>query len=69
MKTSKEKRIQEKLLYREPMQVTKKVEYGNGYVYPVCPRCQCAFNREYQAYCDRCGQCLKWKGYDKIKLN
>ena len=44
------------LLYRLPMCVK---EFRRGF--PVCPRCKRTIEREYQAYCDRCGQCLKWK--------
>lgn len=29
--------------------------------YAVCPRCHAIIDREYQAYCDSCGQCLSWK--------
>lgn len=44
------------LLYRLPMRVKK---FRRGF--PVCPRCNTTIEREYQAYCDRCGQCLKWE--------
>ena len=33
--------------------------------FPVCPRCMATMDREYQPYCDRCGQALDWKGYSK----
>lgn len=33
--------------------------------YPVCPRCQITIEREYQAFCDRCGQALDWKTFPK----
>ena len=53
----------EALSYRSPMPVSAMRRYGAGALYfPVCPRCGCAIEREYQAYCDRCGQCLNWKG-------
>ena len=35
------------------------------YSFPVCPRCQLTMEREYQSYCDRCGQALDWKGFSK----
>ncbi len=28
--------------------------------FPVCPQCGITLNREYQRYCDRCGQQLSW---------
>lgn len=28
--------------------------------YPVCPCCGLTMEREYQTYCDRCGQPLAW---------
>lgn len=31
--------------------------------FPVCPRCHRTLEREYSAYCDRCGQCLSWKDF------
>ena len=33
--------------------------------YPVCPRCKLTLDREYQRFCDRCGQRLDWSRYDK----
>lgn len=57
----------EKLLYREAMQVTEMIISGDGYTYPVCPRCDNSFEYEYQFYCDRCGQKLNWKGYKRAK--
>lgn len=30
------------------------------YAYPVCPGCRMTIDREYQSYCDRCGQKLVW---------
>ncbi len=32
--------------------------------YPVCPRCSITLEREYQAFCDRCGQRLDWEGFE-----
>ena len=33
--------------------------------YPVCPYCKLTLDREYQHFCDRCGQELDWKDYSK----
>ena len=34
-------------------------------VFPVCPQCGRTMEREYQSYCDRCGQCLDWSAFSK----
>lgn len=36
--------------------------------YCVCPACNCTFEREYQAYCDRCGQKLAWNLFNQNKV-
>lgn len=55
--------------YRLPLAVTEYIVYhdtfGGESVYYVCPRCEITLDREYQAYCDRCGQRLDWKGINK----
>ena len=55
-------------VWREPLLVTKYTRYRNGYVFPVCPRCGCILDREYQDFCDRCGQALDWSVYDQAVL-
>lgn len=32
---------------------------------PVCPNCTITLEREYQSYCDRCGQKLAWHKYHR----
>lgn len=52
--------------YRIPMQVRKVRIIGTdqlGNCYPVCPKCGLTMDREYQSYCDRCGQALTWRNY------
>ncbi|MBQ7975211.1 MAG: hypothetical protein IJ300_05950 [Clostridia bacterium] len=58
-----EETIEEKLLYREPMFVREVLVFDDGNGYPICPRCCSTFEREYQEFCDRCGQHLKWYGF------
>lgn len=53
------------LSYRLPMLVTEIFIYCDRYEYPVCPRCKTTLEREYQFFCDRCGQALDWKKYGK----
>ncbi len=51
--------------FRLPMAVSEVYLFRNGDAYPVCPRCRITLEREYQAYCDRCGQALDWSDYEK----
>ena len=48
--------------YRLPMPVTHVRKYRDT-AYYICPRCKITIEREFMAYCDRCGQCLDWKTY------
>lgn len=52
--------IAESVSYRIARPVTRVVRMQYGSCYPVCPRCFCSMDREYTAYCDRCGQHLSW---------
>lgn len=36
--------------------------------FPICPKCGCTFEREYQSFCDRCGQRLDWSDFEKAVL-
>lgn len=56
------------LSYRRAIDVTEFQLFSDGYAYPVCPRCSMTLERTYMNYCDRCGQRLKWKGRQSIKL-
>ncbi len=65
------KEVQTASSYREPMQVVKRCCYVGLHgitCYPLCPRCDLPLEREYQNYCDRCGQCLDWNGLEKAVL-
>lgn len=48
--------------YRTPMIVCEIMAFGTC-SFAVCPRCRVSLEREYQNYCDRCGQALKWSRY------
>jgi hypothetical protein len=54
------KRIAEAVSYRVPIVVSRVRYYGDNDAYPICPRCKLTIDREYMAYCDRCGQRLDW---------
>ena len=57
----------DELYYRFPMEVTEKLFYEQ-LEFPVCPRCRNSLEREYQSFCDRCGQKLSWKKYDTYNI-
>lgn len=48
--------------YRIKMPVRECRMIARGYFLYVCPRCHVTFERDYQAFCDRCGQHLDWRG-------
>ena len=37
-------------------------------MFPVCPGCGCTLEREYQNFCDRCGQMLDWASYAQTAI-
>ena len=51
-----------------PMRVRQVLRLKSGYTYPICPACRITLEREYQSYCDRCGQCLNWNQFDKAMI-
>ena len=63
--------IWREMSFREPMPVTHircfRCPYGIA-DFPVCPQCGVTMEREYQAFCDRCGQCLTWKDFSKATI-
>ena len=56
--------VEDAVSYRIPRLVTEVHHFKDGYEYPVCPRCEITLEREYQAFCDRCGQALNWTFFD-----
>ena len=46
--------------FRIPTPVTEVRLFRDHTVHPVCPRCHITMEREYQAFCGRCGQALNW---------
>jgi len=62
---------EEAVSYRKPMTVTavRGIRYSFGLTtFPICPRCGISMDREYTAYCDRCGQALGWKDLDHARV-
>lgn len=59
------------LTYRRPKPVRDLIVYTatlHSDSYYVCPRCRISIDREFTAYCDRCGQCLNWEGYEHARV-
>lgn len=54
----------EELSYRATLQVRYYRQQPSfncpSSTFPVCPRCHSTIEREYQSFCDRCGQKLGW---------
>ena len=57
-------RLLEAISFRIPLTVSEYRQFNDREGYWVCPRCDITLDREYQAYCDRCGQCLDWELVD-----
>ncbi len=57
--------------YRFPRAVNEYVLYcdafGTDSAYYFCPHCEITLEREFQAYCDRCGQRLDWRSIHKAR--
>lgn len=53
--------------YRIPIPVTEVHIYRDRSSYPLCPRCKSTMEREYQRFCDRCGQRLNWDQFEDSK--
>lgn len=58
----------DEMSFRRPMAVTAALQFQSGGVYPVCPRCGVTMEREYQRFCDRCGQRLNWSGFHRAAV-
>lgn len=59
--------LYQELSYRLPKTVTEAFfcKLNDGFnAYPICPTCKISFEREFQCYCDRCGQKLDWTGFN-----
>ena len=59
------------LSFRTPMSINELMEFPCGWgttAYYVCPRCGITLEREYQSFCDRCGQHLNWRSCRNAKV-
>ena len=54
--------------FRIPMPVKEVVVFKNGGSFPKCPKCSITIEREYQRFCDRCGQALNWDEYHNVNI-
>lgn len=50
------------------MPVQALVRYRSGGTFPLCPQCGLPLEREYQSFCDRCGQKLSWKHLNRVPV-
>ena len=50
------------------MPITEIHVHWNYDSFSVCPRCKATMEREYQAFCDRCGQQLDWSKYEDAEV-
>ena len=62
------KKIKSEYKYRIAMEVKEITIYQYNHSFAICPRCHIPMEREYQSFCDRCGQKLLWKQYDEGKI-
>ena len=53
--------------YRLPRTVNTVRIYHDNHGFSVCPRCKNVVEREYQRYCNCCGQYLDWSKLDEAK--
>ena len=58
----------EALRFRQAMPVTTMVVYRSRDAFPLCPQCGLPMEREYQSFCDLCGQKLSWRGYAHAQI-
>lgn len=63
-----EQSAERELSFRAAMTVTQIRMFPTDGAFPVCPRCRISLDREYQRFCDHCGQCLSWKGYKRAQI-
>ena len=57
--------------YRIPLSVVAVRAYPaapNLFTYPLCPKCSLPMEREYQRFCDHCGQALDWSAFSKAVI-
>ena len=60
------KYVMSEMKTRQELLVTNAIVFENMTRYVVCPNCKTTMDRDFQAYCDRCGQKLKWPSFKKI---
>lgn len=56
---------------RLPLPVTQAIALpssNHSALFPVCTACNCSLEREYQSFCDRCGQPLNWIPFRNAKI-
>jgi len=54
------RKVEQILGHAAAIPVSETRVFHNDNAYPVCPKCGVTLEREYQNFCDRCGQALAW---------
>ena len=54
--------------YRWPWKVKIVCSSRWGAEFPKCPRCGTTMEREYQLFCNHCGQRLNWSGFGECEV-
>lgn len=62
------KDIKTALSYHKPLSVTKVLVFKNKDSCPLCSRCNISIDHEYMRYCNRCGQSLNRKHFNKAQV-
>lgn len=52
---------------RAPKMINTAIELPCG-LYYICPKCHTTIDRDYQLYCNNCGQKLSWDELKKVKI-
>ena len=53
--------------HRAEVQVVRIYGYGNT-AWAICPNCDNAVERDYQMYCEQCGQLLAWNKFSQGRV-
>ena len=68
LRTTAAIRLHDSNSYRIPLSVSEVLVLPNKDSFPICPKCNITLEREYQAYCDRCGQCLDCNTFEQAEI-
>ena len=61
-------RLRRDASFRKALPVRELIYFRGVGTFPVCPRCRRSLDREFQAFCDRCGQRLGWQNLSRATI-